>query len=179
MNVPLLLVILWSELSQAVFQEHYRGNFSEVAKKQVCITPVCRKKANEIKKTLDTKLDPCDDFYEFACSGWKKEHPLPKDAANYGVFRMLDDQLNAELKTMLGKHVLTGKKRHSVEDKARIAYQSCISNDNPGEKDIRFLRRLMAAEGLKRWPFGDESDADEIAQKVGIAIFHDSESNTP
>ncbi|KAL1469246.1 hypothetical protein MTO96_004956 [Rhipicephalus appendiculatus] len=152
MNVSLLLVILPIGLSQSVFLERHEGTFSENSKKEVCMTTVCRKKADEIKRSLDTRLDPCDDFYEFACSGWKREHPLPKDAANYGVFRLLDDQLNAELKAMLSKHVHTGSKRQSVEDKARIAYQSCVSNGNPGKKDIRFLRRLMATKGLKRWP---------------------------
>ncbi|KAH6940672.1 hypothetical protein HPB50_004645 [Hyalomma asiaticum] len=136
MNSTLLLVIFSIGVSQAFSLERNKEKI----------------RADEIKRSLNEKVNPCHDFYEFVCGGWKKEHPLTKESSNYGVFRMLDDQLNAELKTILSKGVHSGSKRQTVEDKARIAYQSCASNGNPGEKDIHFLKRLMAEKGLEEWP---------------------------
>lgn len=152
MNSALLLVILSIGVSRAFLLERNKEKITGTPKRNVCMTAVCRKKADEIKRSLNEKVNPCHDFYEFVCGGWKKEHPLTKESSNYGVFRMLDDQLNAELKTILSKGVHSGSKRQTVEDKARIAYQSCCSNGNPGEKDIHFLKRLMVEKGLEEWP---------------------------
>ena len=35
---------------------------------------------------LDRKIDPCTDFYQFACGGWIASNPLPADRRSYGRF---------------------------------------------------------------------------------------------
>ncbi|XP_054931096.2 neprilysin-1-like [Dermacentor andersoni] len=153
MNALLLGVIVLLGLSQAVVVKHYtKPSIRETPKRNVCLKTVCRKKAAEIRRSLNTKADPCEDFYEFVCGGWNKAHPLPKDAARYGVFQELDEQLNKELRAILRKPIHSGTKRQSVNEKAKIAYQSCASNGNPGQRGIYFLGRLLAKNGLGAWP---------------------------
>ena len=33
---------------------------------------------------LDRKIDPCTDFYQFACGGWIAKNPVPADKRSYG-----------------------------------------------------------------------------------------------
>ena len=35
---------------------------------------------------LDKSVDPCTDFYAYACSKWKAQNPIPSDRPSWGRF---------------------------------------------------------------------------------------------
>src|SRR5512132_11909 len=52
---------------------------------------------------MDRSANACTDFYQFACGGWVKSHPLPADRASYGRFTELDDRNTDVLRDILEK----------------------------------------------------------------------------
>jgi putative endopeptidase len=50
---------------------------------------------------LDRKIDPCTDFYQFACGGWVAKNPVPADKRSYGRFTELQDRNFALLRRIL------------------------------------------------------------------------------
>ena len=38
---------------------------------------------------IDKTVDPCTDFYAFACGNWKKNNPVPADQTRWGRFNEL------------------------------------------------------------------------------------------
>ena len=54
--------------------------------------------AAQILTAMDSSVDPCDDFFEFACGSWNRKHVIPDDRSYYDVFEKLNQQLQINLK---------------------------------------------------------------------------------
>ena len=60
----------------------------------------CIKAAADILDKLNTNVDPCDDFYEFACRNFKKNTVIPDDRSRSSMFSVLGDKLNEQVSNM-------------------------------------------------------------------------------
>ena len=55
----------------------------------VCLTKGCVQLSAQIASRLNTSVDPCEDFVEFACGGWRKKNVIPPGIQAYTcVMRM-------------------------------------------------------------------------------------------
>src|SRR3954467_11116840 len=73
---------------------------------------------------LDRKIDPCTDFYQFACGGWIAKNPVPPDRGAYGRFAEVQERNLPVLRRILESSGGTG-------DRKRAADYYAASTDEP------------------------------------------------
>ena len=53
------------------------GNSSNGSADGVCTSHACVKLSSQIISFMDASIDPCQDFYQFACNGYLKDAIIP------------------------------------------------------------------------------------------------------
>ena len=54
--------------------------------------------ASRLLEAIDPDVDPCDDFFQYACGTWNKKNIIPDDRSHYNTFSKLRDELQVILK---------------------------------------------------------------------------------
>ncbi|KAM8999712.1 endothelin-converting enzyme-like 1 isoform 3-T4 [Sarcophilus harrisii] len=59
--------------------------------------------ARFLAANLDVSIDPCQDFYSFACGGWLRRHAIPEDKLTYGTIAAIGEQNEERLRRLLAR----------------------------------------------------------------------------
>ena len=54
-----------------------------------------------LTEAMDTTVDPCQDFFQYACGGWLKKNPLPPSKSRWSQIEVMREQLVEELKSKI------------------------------------------------------------------------------
>lgn len=54
--------------------------------------------AARLLENMDTSVDPCDNFFEYACGSWLKQNVIPESSSVYSTFMTLRDSLDIFVK---------------------------------------------------------------------------------
>ncbi|KAB1283847.1 Neprilysin, partial [Camelus dromedarius] len=80
--------------------------------------------AARLIQNMDAAVEPCTDFFKYACGGWLKRNVIPETSSRYSNFDILRDELEVVL-----KDVLQEPKAEDIVavQKAKMLYRSCIN----------------------------------------------------
>uniref|UniRef100_A0A672U093 Phosphate regulating endopeptidase X-linked n=1 Tax=Strigops habroptila TaxID=2489341 RepID=A0A672U093_STRHB len=119
-------------------------------KQQYCLTSECIEAAAGILSKINQSVDPCENFYRFACDGWIYNHPIPEDMSNYGVYPWLRHNVDLKLKALLEKPISKRRDSEAVQ-KAKILYASCMNENKIEKADMKPLLSILRHSPF-RWP---------------------------
>ncbi|XP_018417928.1 PREDICTED: phosphate-regulating neutral endopeptidase [Nanorana parkeri] len=119
-------------------------------KERFCLTPECIEAAAVIRNKMNLSVDPCDNFFQYACGGWIENNPIPDDQSNYGIYPWLRNNVDLKIKALLEKP-LSKRRDTEASQKAKIFYNSCMNETQIEEADIKPLIKLLKQSSL-RWP---------------------------
>src|SRR5271169_3868914 len=93
---------------------------------------------------LDKSVDPCVDFYRYACGNWLKANPVPADRSIYGRSSELDDRNRSVLAEILQKVSDPNVTRTANEQKVGDYYASCMDESAIEHKGTNVLEPEFA-----------------------------------
>ncbi|GFN91704.1 endothelin-converting enzyme 1 [Plakobranchus ocellatus] len=126
----------------------------KVQNQKFCLTPDCVNIASTMLTSMDRTVDPCEDFYTYACGGWMKNNPIPPGHSRWGTFELMWQKNTLVMKNALDKPDSSFKSK--AELKAKHYYQSCMDEDKLIEKAgaeplLDILRGLNWGVNISAW----------------------------
>lgn len=135
---------------------------------------------------LDRSVQPCDDFYRFACGGWMEKTPIPPDRP--GWFRGFSEiqQRNQIVLRQILEDAAAGKLGAPYADKLGNFWNACMDEEQkasvdtlhreleaiakvePGEPLARKVAELQAKGVDAFFGFGSTQDYRDVTQVIGV-----------
>jgi putative endopeptidase len=89
---------------------------------------------------IDKSIDPCVDFYQYACGNWMKTAEIPPDQSSWASFVELDERNLATLRDILEKAAANEPGRNAIDAKIGDFYSSCMDEKTANAKGLDPLR---------------------------------------
>jgi endothelin-converting enzyme/putative endopeptidase len=113
--------------------------------------------------TIDKTIDPCVDFYQYACGNWLKTAEIPADQTSWASFVELRERNAVVLRDILEKSSANDAGRSAIDQKIGDYYGSCIDEKAADAKGLDPLKpELDRIAGAK----------DKVALIEAIARVH-------
>lgn len=103
----------------------------------VCKSQECRDAAESLLRNLNTSANPCTEFFNFACGGWSRDHPVPKTDSHWNQFNQADHLLTVQIKDLLEEE--SNEDEPGPVKDAKRQYAACLKTVDEDES----LRNLL------------------------------------
>ncbi|KAK2576855.1 hypothetical protein KPH14_005487 [Odynerus spinipes] len=145
LRLCLTLIVISTEV---LSRPKYPWFLTEALDEPVCTKSQCKMRSNEILEYIDDSVDPCTNFFQFACGGWQKKHPIPPTQTMVDIDTVFQDELYMQMRKQLELSITA---RDSVDmKKSKQHYHICSLLPSLGKLSIEEVRKMINEAGP--WP---------------------------
>ncbi|MBC7523604.1 MAG: M13 family metallopeptidase [Flavobacterium sp.] len=112
------------------------------------LTISCTKKeapfVDPLLTNRDTAVNPSEDFYHYANGGWFKKNPIPSTEKSNGIFRMIQDTINNQVKSICENSAKSKTPKGSNKQKIGDFYASGMDSLTINKNGISPLKEEFA-----------------------------------
>ncbi|XP_059610149.1 neprilysin-2-like [Phlebotomus argentipes] len=103
---------------------------------------------------MDPEIEPCDDFYTFACGTFLKETNIPDEKVSVNTFMITLDRVKEQLRTLVSEESASNEAKPFRL--AKDFFKACMNKTLIEERGLKPLKTIM--DDLGGWPV-DRGDA--------------------
>ncbi|XP_050064129.1 neprilysin-2-like isoform X3 [Aphis gossypii] len=113
-----------------------------------CFTPGCVKAAASVINNMDLSVDPCDDFYQFACGNFIKYTVIDDDKPSQTTFSIASDTLLNKLRIIVTEPIQPDEQRPIKM--AKLLFKSCMDKEKIEKDGLKPIKKML--KNLGGWP---------------------------
>lgn len=143
----------------------------------VCLTAGCIHAASNALDQIDDTVEPCDDFYGYACGSFVKNTMIPDEKVSVNTFSLIGDKLQEQLRALISEKADPNDSKPF--NLAKNLYTACMNKSLIEERGLKPL--LDITDSLGGWPvvkgdrWNDKSDwtwikAVKDFRKIGYSM---------
>ena len=93
-----------------------------------CTTPSCVKAASKMLEQMDQTIDPCNDFYNFACGTFVEKTVIPVGEDGVDTLSIISDKLQEQLRALISDDI--DESEVKPLNLPKMLYQACMNISN-------------------------------------------------
>lgn len=149
LNIFIIFLSLVGNFTPQVQTVHVHHGKQRGDAETKCLTQSCLITAGNIKNYLDESINPCENFYEFACGSYIKNTIIPKGRGLINVFTDVEDLVNEQLRPIISERPQLNESK--AIRLTKHFYASCVNQDEfTEEHTVRQMADIL--EELGGWP---------------------------
>src|SRR5688500_9606139 len=92
---------------------------------------------------MDKTIDPCVDFFQYACGNWIKSNPIPADQSRWGRFDELQERNRQTLRGILEKAGNPAMSRDAITRQIGDYYAACMDTKTIDAKGLAPVKPVL------------------------------------
>ncbi|KYN01734.1 Endothelin-converting enzyme 1 [Cyphomyrmex costatus] len=137
---------------------------------EICDSEDCVRIAASLKESMNESVDPCNDFYQYACGRWPQEHPIPDSSLTNSWFSERSGRMYRKIRDLLKVNMSASEVPWAVMQ-AKTLFTSCLNLYTMNEQsmnDLSPLFDLLKLLNLPMVPFVTNKTTNYIEQLASV-----------